>query len=112
MTTPADELRTAATRLRVLAADVPAPPWAPGGIGDYGWTVHCGDLARDRDAISLDTQMDNEEGRALTRYIAAMDPGVGAALAAWLDSAAYDAEMVGPDPQAMAVARLINQEQS
>ncbi|MGY0062790.1 hypothetical protein ACWY4P_40695 [Streptomyces sp. LZ34] len=40
-------------------------------------------------------------------YIAATDPTVGLAIAAWLDSAAEDAEQVGPDPHALAVARQI-----
>lgn len=87
MTTPADELRAAATRLRELAVAVPAPPWKPGGIGDYGWTIHIGDTTS-RDWTSIDTRMDDEQGRALARFIAAMHPGIGAALADWLDTVA------------------------
>lgn len=68
--TPADEIQAAAERLRGLARAVPAPPWSRGGIGDYGWTVHCGDLATDRAAVSLDTCMDNDEGKVLTAFIA------------------------------------------
>jgi hypothetical protein len=37
-----------------------------------------------------------------------MGPNVGAVLAEWLDSAAKDAEQIGPDPHALAVARQIN----
>jgi hypothetical protein len=111
VTTSADELRAAAARLRELATAVPAPPWSPGGIGDYGWTIHCGDLAIDRNSISLDTRMDNDEGEALAQYIAAMHPDVGTALADLLDTAATDTDITGPDPQALTIARLINQEQ-
>lgn len=40
-------------------------------------------------------------------YAAAMGPAVGLAIAAWLESAARDARLVGADPQAVAVARAI-----
>lgn len=46
-------------------------------------------------------------GRDL-EYIAATHPGVGAALADWLESAAVDAEQIGPDHRALAVARAIH----
>jgi hypothetical protein len=40
-------------------------------------------------------------------YIATMHPGVGRALADWLDAAASDAETIGPDPHALTIARQI-----
>lgn len=43
-------------------------------------------------------------GRDL-EYVAAMHPLVGLAVAAWLDSATRDAEEIGADPSAVAVAR-------
>ncbi|WP_159011734.1 hypothetical protein [Streptomyces sp. NRRL F-5123] len=46
-----------------------------------------------------------------TLRIATMDPALGLALVDWLDTAANDAEQIGASPQALAVARLINQEQ-
>lgn len=85
---PAARLQAAATHLRTLIAAVPPAPWKPGGIGDYGWTVQMGDPASST-YESLDTQMDSEEGKALARFIAAMGPQVGEALAAWLDRAAH-----------------------
>lgn len=40
-------------------------------------------------------------------YAALWGPDVADALAYWLDSAAEDAEQIGPDPHALAVARAI-----
>ncbi|MFE9003153.1 hypothetical protein ACFYOY_13570 [Streptomyces sp. NPDC007875] len=45
-------------------------------------------------------------------YAAAMNPAVGLAIAAWLDSAAEDAEQIGADPRALATARRILGEKS
>ncbi|RAJ70235.1 hypothetical protein K378_01400 [Streptomyces sp. Amel2xB2] len=97
MTTPADELRAAAARLRALADMASPGTWERGGYGDYGWTVRLGDTD------------DSELGKANAAYIAAMGPIVGTALADWLASAAVAAEWIGPDPRAVAVARAINQ---
>jgi hypothetical protein len=105
-TDPAARLTAAATHLRALLAAVPPPPWALGGIGDYGWTVHMGNPASGP-FESLDTRMDSDEGKALARFIAAMGPLVGEKIAALLDSAAFDARMVGADPAAMALADAI-----
>jgi hypothetical protein len=84
---PDARLKDAATRLRTLTNAVPPEPWTPGGIGDYGWTVHMGNPASGP-YESLDTRMDSEEGQALTRYIAAMGPGVAAAAVSVLEQAA------------------------
>ncbi|MFC8553362.1 hypothetical protein ACFUMI_38300 [Streptomyces sp. NPDC057273] len=87
MPTPAEELRAAAEKLRAAAdaaVDASPLPWSAG---------------HDEDAP--------------IPYIAAMHPGVGAALAAWFESVAFRArhngsEWVGADlHHALAVARQI-----
>ncbi|MFE3139723.1 hypothetical protein [Streptomyces scopuliridis] len=128
MTTPADELRTAATTLRALATTA-----STGRSGELTtrWTfterhLHSGKrwgsgMLRATDAL---TEGDNPllgkslihgaPGRAPSLatqhgdYIAAMDPTLGLLLADWLDSAAEDADQIGADHHALAVARQIN----
>ena len=122
MTTPADQLTAAADKLRELATtastdgrDKPTTRWhfkkrdertgylyaenpdgpgvrllLGGSSGPHGRGSHPG--------------MRTRHGE----YVAAMDPTVGIALADWLASAAEDAEQIGPDPHALAVARAIN----
>ncbi|WP_405747727.1 hypothetical protein [Streptomyces canus] len=92
MTDAAQELRAAAAKIRDLATrtnitlerhelqwtDLTA--WAgPGTVSPMVWSQHA----------------------------AVMSPAMGLALAAWLDSAAEDAEQIGPDPHALAVARAL-----
>lgn len=89
---PSALLRRAADRLEGLASAVPEGPWALGGIGDYGWTVHMGDPAS-RTFESIDTRMDSEEGRALAAYIATMGPLTALPFAAILRAAADDADV-------------------
>jgi hypothetical protein len=101
VTSASDELRAAATRLRSLATAATPGPWEQTGIGDYGWTVSSSSSAL------VDT-VDSEEGRADADYIAAMHPGVGLALAAWLESEAEFGLNPGIDPAALTVARAIN----
>ena len=84
MTSPADELRTAATKLRNRAVKTERGLAAALMEGTHDLL---GTAVRDR---------------------AAMDPTVGRALAYWLESAAEDAVQIGPDPHALAVARAIN----
>lgn len=106
MTTPADELRTAATRLRQLLADpqLTPGPWLSMDRGDR--LLWNGPGAHDLPPrYVVDEPMSNA---ANAEWIAAVDPTVGAALANWLESAAEDAEQIGPDPHALAVARAIN----
>lgn len=131
MTTPADELRTAAATLRALATaastnddGTPTAQWAfTERRFDSGEGWGSGML---RAVDSLDGDADPRLGKALVHgsggtrgqspslavqhgeYIAAMDPGVGAAIADWLDSAAEDAEQIGADYRALAAARQIN----
>lgn len=109
--TPADELRAAASKVRALASTATPGPWEMGGVGDFGWTVRMG-------PTSTETE-DSEQGAIDAAYIAAMHPGVGTALATWLEHAADRLAIARthPDwqevaePAALAVARLINPEQ-
>lgn len=108
MTTPADELRTAADKLRQdaeAARRASPPPWA---VTDER-VVRCADgmIVADRSGT------DHPAERADLPYIAAMHPGVGAALAAWLESwTGIDLYEAGSFPEdakhALAVARQIN----
>ncbi|MFI1165606.1 hypothetical protein ACH4UM_18820 [Streptomyces sp. NPDC020801] len=110
MTTPADELRTAAAKLRRLADAATPGPWQQTGIGDYGWTV-----SFSRPGVGVEAE-DSDQGRVDANYIAAMHPGVGAEIVKWLDIATEYAERWQPDAQtnspfrlgALAVARAIN----
>lgn len=115
MTTPADELRTAAQRLRELATDATDGPWTPddpntrwGDDGDHQ-LVGGGKI--------LATFDSDYNGPLNTAYAAAMHPGVGTALADWLDTTADQlAALTHPDwqdvvaPHALTTARAINQE--
>lgn len=107
MTTPTDELRAAAAKIRALAATATNGPWYQAGIGDEGWTVASPNY------FIADTE-DSEKGRADADWIAALHPGVGKALADWLDdearriacaSSPAGQEIVGR--RALAVARAI-----
>lgn len=110
MSTPADELRAAAKLLREDAhrAEVLSPlPW----VTTDEHVIRCGNEER---GIVADRSSEPHEAGDLP-YIAAMHPGVGAALADWLDNTgAALAVSTHPDWQdcvaadALAVARLIN----
>lgn len=96
MTTPADELKTAAATLKPLAEAAqhdletddywkpynPATAWRDGFVNGFG-------------GVSSD-------------LVAALPPTVVLELARWLQSAARDAREIGPDPHALAVARAVN----
>lgn len=108
--TPADELRTAAEKLRLHAAAAHRASPSPWNVTDEN-VVRCADgmIVADRSGT------DHPAERADLPYIAAMHPGVGTALAKWLDvtAASLDAnthpgwqETVAPHP--LAVARAIN----
>lgn len=124
-TTPAQELATAATRLRRLAEAAASDDW-----GYRPWqTEECADKEEGSCAciVSQGVYQSFDEAQQppvqyiadaeLTVYadwIAAMHPGVGAALAQLLDRWAWLGR-VDPDllnrvggPEALAVARLIN----
>jgi hypothetical protein len=66
-----------------------------------------GDADVDRDGVFAVERSVHEQGAADATYIAALHPGVGKALADWLDSAAVDAEQIGPDHRALAVVRAL-----
>jgi hypothetical protein len=114
VTTPADELRTAADKLRRLAtamAEQHPGPWTVHNPNGYPQAV----FSPATDVILCETLDDLEQPKPSAPYIAAMHPGVGTALADWLDvtAASLDAnthpgwqETVAPHP--LAVARQIN----
>lgn len=115
---PADLLRAAAEKIRTLAKAIEAPD-----LPDQTWhTEECANEERgDCPCIVAQGRYPAEPSGAMqpvyyvadaetpevASYLAAMHPGVGAALADWLDSAAEDAEQIGPDYRALAVARHI-----
>ena len=111
MATPADELRTAADRLRKLldAPELTPGPWLSLDHGDR--MLYDGPGAEDQPPIYvIDEPMSNG---ANADYIEAMHPGVGAALADWLESWTgidlYEAGSLPEDARhALAVARAIN----
>ena len=59
-------LETAITRREFAARSASPGPWVPGGIGDYGWTVHTG-------VRSVETE-DSEIGQADAKHIALNSP--------------------------------------
>jgi hypothetical protein len=124
MTTPANELRTAAEKLKALTSAVPSDHWP-----SRPWHVEaCSEQAMDEcpcivaqgEAKPFDEAQDppiqyvaDAETPEHAAYIAAMHPGVGEALAAWLDSWTgidlYEAGALPEDARhALAVARAIN----
>ncbi|GAA0501012.1 hypothetical protein [Streptomyces olivaceiscleroticus] len=119
MTDTADELRAAATKLRKLVADLPATGW-----GDRPWHAEecsdtdnfesCACIVAQGEYREFDQPQDppiqyvaDAETVEHANYIATMHPGVSSMLADWLDSAAVDAEQIGADFRAIAVARQI-----
>lgn len=131
MTTPADELKTAAATLRKLTADATPGPWTwqrwhsdtcPTGCDDPSCFLlivgsphgPVGDADVDRDVFAVERSV-HERGESDAAYIAAMDPTVGALLADWLTdearriscaSSTAGQEIVGR--RALAVARAVN----
>lgn len=106
---PAGTLRAAATKLRTLLADpeLTAGPWLSLDRGDRLLR----DQPGDEDQAPVYVVNEPMTNGANADYIAAMHPGVGVALALWLDDAARDAVEIGPDPYALGVARLVLGEQ-
>lgn len=101
---PADELRTAAEKLRKLATGAAPGPWT---VNIWGNVL----TARDEEMAEV-WPLGSGTGNA--EFIAAMHPGVGIALADWLDFEAAlirrvpGAELRGRTERALAVARAIN----
>lgn len=129
MTNPSDELRTAATRLRKLTADATPGPWirplntrykstvtGPLPEGERGSWIDGNDPdtgEREQCTVAMVPTWSNgrhsrQRGGRDLEYIAAMHPGVGLALAAWLESEAEFGLNPGIDPAALTVARAIN----
>lgn len=103
MTSPADELRTAAEKLRELTTAATPGPWRQHDthLGPYGHTATV--LSGERNTTELRAWLPtmSQESWDETRnvwadasYIALMHPGVGAALADWLDSTAATIDAV------------------
>lgn len=113
MTSPADELRAAVTRLRALTTDLGdcRGPWYvvhreqrpyPQRIDNIGVPY-----------IVASTTTDPSHPPTIADYICAMHPGVGKALADWLaswDGADIDEHAAMPDDlrHALLIARAIN----
>lgn len=129
---PADELRSAAQTLRRLAAEATPAPWTWKRWHSDDCRADCddpscfllivgsphglvGDADVDRDVFAVERSV-HERGESDAAYIAAMHPGVGAALADWLETAATYADKWPADHMAnspfrqggLAVARAIN----
>ncbi|MEV6180162.1 hypothetical protein [Streptomyces sp. NPDC052015] len=123
--TPADELRTAAEKLRALATAATPGPWRDHDthLGQYGHTAtvlsgerNTTDLRAWLPTMSQESWDETRNVWADAAYMAAMHPLVGLALADWLDIAVEYADRWPPDAQtnspfrlgALAVARAIN----
>lgn len=112
--TPAAEIRAAAALVRSHAEAASADAGTP-------WTSHprrpeqadsVADIRSTPFKMLLHGAAPYGRGPFVTgpvgRWIALVDPAVGLLLAAWLDSAAEDAEQIGADHHALALARAIN----
>lgn len=115
MTTPADKLRAAAEKLRKLTGQAIEGPWTatwseqqyelkgPSSvdpIAEWTYAIATWEPKASEQRAECDT--------ADADYIAAMHPGVGLALADWLESEAEFGADPGIGPAALTVARLIN----
>lgn len=98
MTSPADELRAAATLLRETASKATPGPWTAGGYGSAGWTV--GDIRGD---LYIETE-DSEQGKADAAWIALASPALAEPIAAALESAGND--LSGAEAAAAKLAHL------
>ncbi|MGW1979204.1 hypothetical protein [Streptomyces sp. NPDC001889] len=105
--TPADTLRAAASRLRALATAVPDGPWHSDPEFDsctYEQGVYTSTAPRERVA---EVYGKGDQPKSIARYVAAMHPGLGAALAEWLEDAADGDDRGEISPYALEVARQI-----
>jgi hypothetical protein len=71
-------LNNAATVIEALGSRATQGCWETGGIGDYGWTVHCLE-----GSFGIETE-DSEQGRADAAWIALAAPAIAPFLAGWL----------------------------
>lgn len=120
---PAETLTAAAKLLRERATAATPGPWTwlrwhsdcPANCDDPACFLlivgsphgPVGDADVDRPEVFAVERSVQERGEGDAAFIALMHPGVGLALADWLNSAAGDAEQIGPDPHALAVARAL-----
>jgi hypothetical protein len=95
-TSPADELRAAADKLRPLAEA------AQKSLDTEEYWAFYPKATAWRDGLT------NGMGGASGDLAGAIPPAAVIELARWLESAARDAVQIGPDPHAVAVARAIN----
>jgi hypothetical protein len=97
--TPAEELVQAADKLAALASEATDGPWT--NDARYVWIT---------DALDFGHVIDDDGAHATDlRYIAAMNPLVGKALAEWLyEQASAAAVRNGHSAKALEIARLIN----
>jgi hypothetical protein len=105
VTSPADELRTAAEKIRALVEGATTGPWS---VNSWGH-VETGGFETVAEVWPL-----SAEPGANAAYIAAMHPGVGLALAAWLEAEAFQVSHNGRSVathHALAVARAINSQE-
>jgi hypothetical protein len=96
---PAARLTAAATHLRTLLTAI-----APESPADLPLHADGQEVTQGRAGL---LPFATAETPQVAAYIVAMGPQVGALLVAWLDSAAFDAQMIGVDPEALAVADAI-----
>ncbi|MFE9886835.1 hypothetical protein [Streptomyces scopuliridis] len=107
MTTAADELRTAASLIRdkaTAAIHEDRTTWSTGHTLGSRSPVVVDDP--EKPSVLIETYAARLE--RVNNYLALLGPATGLALAAWLDSAVEDAEQIGADYHALAVARHIN----
>lgn len=99
---PADELRTAAEKIRTHAEGAATGPWTVNGWGNI-------ETANSEEVAEV-WPLNNRDHNAA--YVAVMHPGIGTALADWLETTAdYATVSVGHPThvtRAIAVARAIN----
>jgi hypothetical protein len=109
MTTAAAELRTAAEKIRALTAALGdcRGPWYVVNREQRPYPQRIDNIGVPY--IVASTTTDPSHPPTIADYIAAMHPGVGAALANWLDETARNAEPFGPiNTRAVEMARAIN----
>lgn len=117
MTTPADEIRAAATKLAKLVEDLGdcRGPWYVVNRDKRPYPQRIDNIGVPY--VVADTTTDPSHPPTIADYICAMHPGVGKALAAWLEhTAAHLTANTHPDwqdvvaPDALNIARAINRE--
>jgi hypothetical protein len=113
----ATALTAAAKLLRKRATAATAGPWVASTVRSPNATVTSGIYSHAHPAGSTASEVaaSGRKGRECggitnpdnAQYIALTNPTLGLALANWLESAAQDAEQIGPDFRALAVARSL-----